>query len=112
LLAEAKGSGALLGGVRAVLLGPWHLGQLWSTPGEWVALLPLKCYPGTRVVSGRSGGFAWPTWWRRRWYDLSGERARAGDHDQLPVAAAADLEELVVCFLEDSQHVGHQFAVI
>jgi hypothetical protein len=28
----------------------------------------------------------------------------------LPVAAAADLEELVVCFLKDAQDIGQQLA--
>jgi len=46
--------------------------------------------------------------WRRCWwYDLAGERAGAGDHDQLPVAGAADCEGLVVDLLKDAHDVGH-----
>ena len=49
--------------------------------------------------------------WRRCWwYDLAGERAGAGDHDQLPVAGAADGEGLVVCSLKNAQDVGHLLA--
>jgi hypothetical protein len=44
---------------------------------------------------------------RRRWYDLAGEGAGTGDHDQLPVAGAADCEGLVVCLLKDAHDVGH-----
>src|SRR6185437_16091551 len=59
-----------------------------------------------RLSLGRSGVFAGPAW-RRRWYDFPGERAGARDDNELAVAAAADLEELVVCVFEDAQHVGH-----
>jgi hypothetical protein len=43
---------------------------------------------------------------------LPGERALAGDDNELPVAAAADFEGLVVCFLKNAQHIGHQLAAI
>jgi hypothetical protein len=59
------------------------------------------------VVSGRSGGFGWSAWRRRWWHDFPGEGTLAGYHDELPVTAAADFEELVVCFLKDAQHVSH-----
>jgi hypothetical protein len=61
-----------------------------------------KLSPGRGVVSGRFGIFTRPARRRRWWHDLPGERALAGDHDELPVAAAADFEELVVCFLENA----------
>ena len=48
---------------------------------------------------------------RCRWYDLAGERALAGDHDQLPVTGA-DREGLGVIVFENAQHVGHLLAVI
>src|SRR5215470_13080333 len=59
---------------------------------------------------GSSGGWGMLAGAARRrcwWYDLAGERAGAGDHDQLPVAGAADCEGLVVCFLKNAQDVGH-----
>ena len=42
-----------------------------------------------RVVSWSFGFCAPPPRGRRRRHDLSGERALAGDHHELPVAAAA-----------------------
>src|SRR5215475_1215382 len=59
------------------------------------------------VVSGGFGGFGWAAWRRCRWHDFPGERTGARDDDELAVAAAADLEEVVVCVFEDAQHVGH-----
>ena len=53
-----------------------------------------------------------PAWRRRWWYDFPGERTLAGDHHELPVAAAADLEALVVGVFENAQHIGHQLAAI
>src|SRR5215469_1319015 len=73
-------------------------------------MLIIHCCPRRSVQSGRSGGSGWPTRWRRRWDDLPGERALARDHHELPVAASADLEELVVCFLKNAQHIGHPLA--
>src|SRR5262249_18928892 len=45
-----------------------------------------------RGWSGGSGGFGGAAWRRRRWYNFPGQRAGARNDDELPVAAAADLE--------------------
>src|SRR5215471_4965787 len=66
---------------------------------------------GPLALSGGLWMLARSAWRRCWWYDLAGERAGAGDHDQLPVAGAADGEGLVVCFLKDAQDVGQLRAV-
>src|SRR5690242_10570188 len=73
--------------------------------GRWRRCLGIPAGP-----PASSGGLWMLAWAARRrcwWYDLAGERAGAGDHDQLPVAGAADGEGLVVCLLKDAQDVGH-----
>src|SRR5690242_2670613 len=49
---------------------------------------------------------------RSRWYDLRGECALTGDHDELSVAAAADFEDLPVCFLQSAQNIGHESGAV
>jgi hypothetical protein len=67
----------------------------------------------TRVAasSGRFGTFVPSARRRRRWHDLSGERALGGDHDQSPVTGA-DREGMGVMLLEDAHDVGDLLAVI
>src|SRR5690348_12335364 len=73
--------------------------------GRWRRCLGIPAGP-----PASSGGLWMLAWAARRrcwWYDLAGERAGAGDHDQLPVAGAADCEGSVVGLLKDARDVGH-----
>src|SRR5260221_11726350 len=75
-----------------------------------VGSLPQGIVAGPPASSGGLGMLARAAWRRCWWYALAGERAGAGDHDQLPVAGAADCEGFVVCFLKNAQAVGHLLA--
>src|SRR5258708_2792828 len=92
----------VFGGARPMTAG--------GRDGWPVASLPQGIVAGPPASSGGLGMLARAAWRRCWWYDLAGERAGAGDHDQLPVAGAADCEGFVVCFLKNAQDVGHLLA--